>query len=582
MILTVSHSPFENIEFEFLNAKTMKIKLSTLIILLSVFVMTSNGSPKVLTIHQWDVYSISFKSGKVYPNPYKDIPVTNDLDLLKVIFVGTGGDALNKKITIVGFWNGGSEWRVNFAPPYAGTWKYTASSNDKSMNGKKGNLEILPWSNEDKNVNPCRHGLIKVKSDGENAGHFFEYSDGKPFLWIGDTWWNWTDRRIHFDSYKKLVDNRAEKGFNIGQLFVPGNGWGRESSLLDSTYTILDTAQANNVERMIRYANSKGITVWIHGWWSRPDLNREVGAEKIERWWRYLVHRFGAYNVIWVLAGEYNMNNYGGFNIDFWKDLGNLVKHEDPYERIVSLHNTPPFWEGGADAPQWATGEVLHNEPWLDYNQSQVGHGKFANEMIPCIITEEYNRKPSKPIVVTEPWYEFIEGNPTAMDIRFAAWSAILSGAAGHTYGGGHVWLASVPESPAAGGDWPMEKGFERTTYDYKGAESMKYLASFFKNIRWWNMAPHPELVKEYPQPFCLAKPGVEYVLYLRYAGVVRLKMDNSAASGTYLYQWYDPASGNLSDAKKIQGSGLLRFSCPESFPAVPTYSDWVLYLRRE
>ena len=68
--------------------------------------------------------------------------------------------------------------------------------------------------------------------------------------------------------------------------------------------------------------------------------------------------------------------------------------------------------------------------------------------MIPSIISEDYNLKPSKPVVVTEPWYEFIEGNPTGKDIRFAAWSAILSGAAGHTYGGGHVWLASVPESP--------------------------------------------------------------------------------------------------------------------------------------
>jgi len=62
------------------------------------------------------------------------------------------------------------------------------------------------------------------------AGHFFEYTDGKPVLWIGDTWWNWTDRRIHMDSFKQLVDDRAAKGFNIGQLFVPGNGWGPESS----------------------------------------------------------------------------------------------------------------------------------------------------------------------------------------------------------------------------------------------------------------------------------------------------------------------------------------------------------------
>ncbi len=456
--------------------------------------------------------------------------LTGDADLLKVTFEGTGGDAINRRITITGFWDGGSVWRVNFTSPVTGTWKYSSVSSDRGLNGKKGSLEVIAWSEEEKSLNATRRGLIKVKKDGENAGHYFEYSDGQPFLWIGDTWWNWTDRRIYPDSFKKLVDNRSAKGFNIGQLFVPGNGWGIESSMLDESYNVLDTEHVKRVEEMIKYANSRGITVWIHGWWSRSDLKSSVGAEKIDRWWRYLVHRFSAYNVIWVLAGEYNMNNYGGFTHEFWKDLGRLIKSEDPYERIVSLHPTPPFWDGGAEAPQWATGSVLHNEAWLDYNQSQVGHGKFANEMIPQVITEEYSRIPSKPIVVTEPWYEFIEGNPGGMDIRFGAWSAILSGAAGHSYGGGHVWLASVPESPAGEGDWPIEKGFENTTYDYEGAQWMKHVAEFFKNIKWWNMKPHPELVLEYPQPFCLAKPGEEYVIYLRYAGVAKIKMDASAA----------------------------------------------------
>ncbi len=555
----------------------MKNKFLLLLTLLSLFLRGMNAE----TIHQWDVYSISFKSGKVYENPYKDIPVKDGSDLLKVVFTGTKGEALNKQIAVTGFWDGGSVWRVNFTPPATGTWRYKSVSSDKRMNGKEGSLEVISWSEEEKNANPSRRGLIRVKEDGDNAGHYFEYSDGEPVLWIGDTWWNWTDRRIYQESFMKLVDDRSAKGFNIGQLFVPGNGWGIESSMLDETYSILDTEHVRRVEEMIRYANSKGITVWIHGWWSRPDLKSTVGAEKIERWWRYLIHRFGAYNVIWILAGEYNMNNYGGFSLDFWKELGTMVKKEDPYERIVSLHPTPPFWDGGAEAPQWATGVVLHNEKWLDYNQSQVGHGRFANEMIPQVISEEYNRKPAKPILITEPWYEFIEGNPTGKDIRYAAWSAVLSGAAGHTYGGGHVWLASVPESPAGEGDWPIEKGFNRTTYDYEGAVSMKYLASFFRNVKWWNMHPHPELVVEYPQPFCLARPGEEYVVYLRYGGVAKIKMDVSAATGRYSCQWYNPALGNLSESKIMQGSAFMEFHCPEIFPASPDYSDWVLYLRK-
>ncbi|MCK5369488.1 MAG: DUF4038 domain-containing protein, partial [Cyclobacteriaceae bacterium] len=307
----------------------------------------------------------------------------------------------------------------------------------------------------------------------------------------------------------------------------------------------------------------------------------EIGEEKMKRWWRYLVHRLGAYNVVWVLAGEYNMHDNAGFSIDFWKELGQLVDREDPYQHIISLHNTPPFWSGGADAPQWSTGEVLHNETWLDYNQSQVGHGKYANEMIPVVIAKEYERNPAKPIVVTEPWYEFVEGNPTGMDVRLAAWGSMLSGSAGHTYGGGHVWLAHVPESHAGSGPWPLEEEFDRTTYDYEGAVSMAYLAELFKEMKWWNMAPHPELVLDYPQPFCLANPGKEYVLYLRYGGVLKLRMDEKAAGNSYSFFWYNPATGQRYNTKNIKGEELLNFSCPESYPGVKNYKDWVLYIKK-
>jgi hypothetical protein len=89
--------------------------------------------------------------------------------------------------------------------------------------------------------------------------------------------------------------------------------------------------------------------------------------------------------------------------------------------------------------------------------------------MIPLVIAADYARQPAKPTVVTEPWYEFIAGNPPAMDIRYGARTALLSGAAGHSYGGDHVWWAHLPESPAGQGSWPLEKSFETNTLDYPG-----------------------------------------------------------------------------------------------------------------
>lgn len=560
----------------------MKLKHSNITfpaaLLLLLFISIVQASAQML--QTWEVYPLSFHSKKAPGNPYASIPVNGGTDLLKVTFTGVSGEAKGQRLELTGFWYGNNEWRVNFAAPAPGIWEYVSVSDDRAMNKKKGKLEVAAWSPEDLDANPVRRGFIRVRQAGKNAGHIFEYADGKPFLWVGDTWWNWTNRRINLETFQLMADDRAEKGFNLGQLFVPGNGWGRESSLHDETYSELDTQHADKVEKMIAYANSKGITVWIHGWWSRPELDEKIGAEKMKRWWRYLIHRFGAYNVVWVLAGEYNMHNNAGFSIDFWKELGELVKQEDPYNRIVGLHNTPPFWDGGAEAPQWSTGEVLHNEPWLDYNQSQTGHGKYANEMIPVVVANEYDRKPAKPIVVTEPWYEFVEGNPTGKDIRLAAWGAVLSGAAGHTYGGGHVWLASVPEAPSRGGGaWPIETGAELESFDYEGAVSMQHLASFFKNVKWWEMKPAPGIISDYPQPFCLANPGKEYVVYLRYGGMMHLDMGEAASGKSFSWYWYNPATGEATSKQQVRGNRKVQFTAPGMYPGTLDYSDWVLHV---
>ncbi|MFC2090158.1 DUF4038 domain-containing protein [Bacteroidota bacterium] len=531
--------------------------------------------------HPWEVVSLSFFASEVYENPYSLVPVYGGEDMLQVTFKGESGEAEGRELTLAGFWDGENRWKVNFSAPCSGIWTYSSHSGDAGLHNKKGKVEVEAWTEKEVQANPIRNGLVTVRKTGEQKGHFFEYTNGIPFLWIGDTWWNWTQRKIPFETYEALVNDRAAKGFTLGQLFVPGNGWGRESSVLDETYTKLDLSHMMHVERMIQYANSKGITVWVHAWWSRENIDERIGEEKMMRWWKYLVSRLGAYNVIWTLAGEYNMYNNGGFDLDFWKRLGSMVDAEDPYDRIISLHNTPPFWDGGAEAPQWSTGSVLHDEEWLDYNQSQVGHGRYANEMIPQVIREEYSREPAKPIVVTEPWYEFVEGNPTGRDIRLAAWGAILSGAAGHTYGGGHVWLAHLPEMPSRGGTWPLEESFERNTFNYEGARSMQHLATFFNEVTWWEMVPHPELIFEYPQPFCLASPGNEYVIYLRYGGTFKLNMKEYSGE-EFTSAWYNPATGIRSEMKAFEADGIVQFTCPGSYPSDTELKDWVLLIKKK
>ena len=205
---------------------------------------------------------------------------------------------------------------------------------------------------------------------------------------MADIWSYWTRKGILFSTFQELVHNRVEKGFTIGMMRFPGNGRGNP---LDSTYNHIDIEHMREIDNMVKYANSQGLTVWLLHWWGGNYI-ASIEKEKVRRWCRYLIHRLGAYNVVWVVAGEYNLYNYAGLGIDYWKGLSRMIKEEDPYNHVVGIHHTPPGWRGGVDAPQWSTAELLHNEPYLDYNQSQVGHNKWRNEMIPGVIHEAYSK----------------------------------------------------------------------------------------------------------------------------------------------------------------------------------------------
>jgi len=533
-------------------------------------------------LRTWEVYEIELTAQKKLDRPYVDGLPDGGAAYVTVAFRHEGSQGGKGEYRVGGFWDGGRTWRVRFAPPLPGVWTYRSTSADPGLNGRIGRFRCASWSGEQKRANPTRRGFVRVCRTGRRRGRHFEYSDGTPMLYLGDTWWNWTKRAIPFGRFKTLVDDRAAKGFNVGQLFFPGSGWHGDSSLLDETCTKPDLSHIQHVEKMIRYANARGITVWVHGWWAERNMKDRTSTRNMRRWCRYMVHRLGAYNVIWVVAGEYNKFNYGGLGLEFWKGLGRLIDREDPYGRIIGVHPAPPTWKGGAEAPQWSTAEVLHNEPWLDYNQCQTGHGRWKNELIPLIVRSAYSRKPAKPIVVTEPWYEFVEGNPRAPDIRFGGWSAILSGAGGHSYGGGHVWRAHVPESPEPKDIWSLERQFKRNTLDYPGAKSLSFMARFLRGIDWWKLEPHPELVHDNPSRYCAAAPGREYVVYLRWGGSVKLDLRPSSADEEFEFKWIDLTDENVKRTGTIAGGAIRTIRPPEDFPRVRGHKDWVLHVSKK
>ena len=206
------------------------------------------------------------------------------------------------------------------------------------------------------------------------------------------------------------------------------------------------------------------------------------------------------------------MYDYGGLGLQFWKDLGAMIRREDPIATPSACTTRRPAGrrrDGRLRAV--VHGPVLHNEPWLDFNDSQPGHGKWRNELVPRIVLSDYARMPAKPMVITETWYEFDERQRAGhgCPLRRVVGNSLRRGRP-------HLWRrppvvgrhtrSGTPRCPAPG--QLAHRAGDVDTLDYPGAVSMGYMAKFLKGIEWWKLEPHPELVSEYPQPLAPPSPG--------------------------------------------------------------------------
>ena len=149
-------------------------------------------------IGQWEPFEVTMSGSAEFANAYVDGLTDDGKPFVVVTFAGTSGDAKGLRYTVPGFWDGSRTWKARFAAPAAGEWSYSASSTDPALRGVRGIFQCTAWSAGEKAANATRHGFVRVSKSGPRAGRYFEYADGTPFLWIGDTWWPWLKRGIPF------------------------------------------------------------------------------------------------------------------------------------------------------------------------------------------------------------------------------------------------------------------------------------------------------------------------------------------------------------------------------------------------
>ena len=117
-----------------------------------------------------EAFEIDMTAKRDMANPYTDaLPDKGDA-YVKVTFTCQSGQARGKTVTIAGFWDGGNDWKVRFAPPAAGKWSYKSVSEDKGLDGVTGTVTCTEWTDAEKDRNPARRGPVRVCTSGDRAG----------------------------------------------------------------------------------------------------------------------------------------------------------------------------------------------------------------------------------------------------------------------------------------------------------------------------------------------------------------------------------------------------------------------------
>ncbi len=519
----------------------------------------------------------SFTSGQAYSDPFNQI----ELDVILA-------DSEGHEWRVPAYWAGEQEWRVRFAPPAVGLYTYRTVCSDPGnadLHAQQGVVEAGPYTGD----NPLlMHGPLRIGQDRRRL----EYADGTPFFWLGDTWWMALCRRLSWpEEFQLLTADRVAKGFTVIQIVAglypdmpaydergyneAGHPWALE-------YARINPAYFDMADLRLRWLVHAGLMPCIVGCWGYhlPWL----GEDKIVKHWRNLIARYGAYPVVWCLAGEGAMPYYLAQDkekdkvrqISGWTEVARYVRRNDPYHHPITIHPTDS-----------ARNQVV-DDALLDLDMLQTGHSGY--DSIPNTVDKvraAVARTPHMPVIEGEVNYEgILEGSREEIQ-RFVFWSCFLSGAAGYTYGANGLWQLNREEKPygpsphgASWGDIPWT-----VAYRLPGSQQIGLGKRLLERYDWWRFEAHQEWVspraagKDYLAAYAAGIPGQVRVVYFPrpifpWAGAPAT-IHGLEPGICYNAFFYDPKNGREYPLGSLVGVEKGTWRVPQP----PIMQDWVLVL---
>ena len=519
----------------------------------------------------------SLESGRGYADPFSDVTVD-------IAVTGSYG----AEQIVPTFWRGDRTWTVRFSAPAVGDYCWRSICSDETnadLHGREGTVTVTEY---DGSNGLLRHGPVRPSRDRRSL----EHADGTPLLWLGDTWWMGLCRRLGWPGdFQTLAADRVAKGFNVVQIvagiypdmdgFEPrsaneaGHPW-------DDDFTVINPAYFDNVDHRIHHLVSQGLMPCIVACWGY--YLPQMGIEKMKQHWRHLIARYGAYPVVWCVAGEAGMPYYltetreedMAFQVKGWTELTRYVREADPFGRLVTIH------------PRSTSREEVDDVSVLDMDMLQTGHGD--RDSIPNTYrraTAAQDAEPRMPWINSEVCYEGI-GEACRQEVqRFMFWSCMLSGACGHTYGANGIWQVngrSEPYGPSphgmSWGDTPWDEAMQ-----LPGSGQLGLGKRLLERFDWPAFEPQPDWVQPHATderpvaPYAAGIPGRTRVFYLP-RGVWGVTFTGLEADTAYRACLFNPVNAAERDLGAARGDDKGEWKIP--LPRTPLLQDWVVVLDAE
>jgi len=304
---------------------------------------------------------------------------------------------------------------------------------------------------------------------------YLQTADGKPFFWLGDTDWEMF-HRLTREEIADFLELRSRQGFNVIQAVALAEFNGvREPNrygdvpLLNEDPTTWKMTEGNNpaddeeydywdhVDYAIQLAAQKKMYIGLlptwgdkvaHLWGDGPIIFNEHNAEAYAR---ALAERYAQqWNIIWILGGDrpaVYRSSRDGVEKEYddrpiWRAMAGGIESVLGKDAFITYHP----WGGANSSSQY-----VHEEPWLDMNTFQSGHGARETDAWNWV-TRDLGKPLHKPTLDSEPCYEDHPVNPWdgkwtrqrgyfhAYDVRARIYRTVFAGACGVTYGHHQIW----------------------------------------------------------------------------------------------------------------------------------------------